>query len=107
MVAKNRNKRIHQKENSLADWYQAILKEYDCDEANRQRSQLTAKKSFKRYNNTQRTLSGAIFLYHGKRYVLTGQLSNGKYYRASSEGTKNFPARDCKIVAHNSGLVAI
>ena len=107
VVAKNRNKRTDQKEDSLADWYANMVAEKGKTEADRLRSQLVVTKSQRRYNDRNRKLPGAIFLYDDKCYVLHGQLTNGKYYRAFNQGNKNFPARDCKIVSHNSGLVAI
>lgn len=106
IVAKNRHKRTDQKEDSLAAWYAKTLREKGRLEANTLRSQLVAIKSQRRYNDRKRELPGAIFLYENKRYVLQGQLTNGQYYRAVGMGNKNFPARDCKMVAHNSGLVA-
>ena len=50
-------------------------------------------------------MPGAIFLYKNKRYVLTGQLANGAYYRAVGCEKQNFPAQECVILTKNTGLV--
>jgi hypothetical protein len=113
-VAKNRMKRMDQKGDSLADWYRKTLKEVGREQANAMRSQLTVLKSTRRYNNPDRIIPGAVFLYQGKRHILSGQLTGGKYYRAVGQEDaglsgkpKNFPARECRIVANNTGLIAV
>lgn len=97
-VAVNRKKRMDQKYNSLEDWYQKICIEYGSQKADILRSQLTTKKSQRHYNNMNRILPGAVFLHEGKRYVMTGQISHGMYYRAYGERSRNFPAAKCKIL---------
>ena len=64
-------------------------------------------KSKRSYRNPASILPGAEFIYNKERYILTGTLTNGKYYRAYGQGNKNFKASDCKIVKHNCGLVFI
>ena len=44
---------------------------------------------------------GAKFLYKGKEYVLIGQITNGKYYKAYGSD-KNFPANECRIIKYKS-----
>ena len=107
IVAKNRRKRTDQKDDSLVEWYQKTIREHGRATATLWRSQLIVTKSQRRYNNPDRVMPGAIFLYQNKRYVLQGQLTGGRYYRAVGQGTTNFPASDCKIVAKNTGLVTI
>ena len=65
-------------------------------------SQLKVTKSKRRYQNLKRVMLGAIFRYKSKRLVLTGQITKGQYYRACGQGKKNFPAKECKIVARRS-----
>ena len=62
------------------------------------RANLTAVKSVRRYNNPERVFPGAVFEYQGRRYVMSGQLTNGKYLWAEGISKKNFPARDCRIL---------
>ena len=71
------------------------------------RSRLTVKISQRRYNNLERMLPGAVFLYKGKRYVMKGQHSNGKYLRAVGDGKTNYPVKECRIGKRNQGLVFI
>ena len=68
---------------------------------------LRVQKSARYYNNPGRLMPGAAFLYRGKRYIMTGQLTGGKYYRALGQGKKNFPAKDCRILEHNTGIIYI
>lgn len=103
-VATNRKKRMDQKYDSLADWYGEMCDEHGVEAADAMRSRLAAKKSQRSYNNLDRVLPGAVFAFEGKRYVMTGQLSQGLYYRAYGEGSKNFPASRCRILGV-SGLV--
>lgn len=104
-VATNRRKRMEQKTTALEDWYQDIVKEFGTEEADRRQSVLTVQKSARRYNNPKRIMPGTVFLYRAKRYVMTGQLTGGRYLRAAGCGEKNFPARDGLIVQNNAGLV--
>ena len=69
------------------------------------RSQLTVTKSTRYYNDKNRIMPGATFLYKNKRYVLSGQLSNGTYYRAVGCENQNFPAKECIILTQNDGFV--
>ena len=104
IVAKNRKPRFEQDKKipAIKDWYAQL-----CDEVGRQQaraalSKVRTTKSYRRYNDTKRTLAGAIFLFQNKRYVLTGSLTNGQYYRAFGQGQKNFPARKCTIAQQKS-----
>ena len=96
-VAKNRKPRFEQKGKALSD---AGLSRQEL-------SRLTVKKSMRYYNSPDRIMPGTVFMYEGERYVLTGQLSGGQYYRALGCGSKNFPARQCRIVDRNRGLVYV
>ena len=68
-------------------------------------STLRVRKSTRYYNDHDRLMPGAEFLYGGKRYVMTGQLTGGKYLRAAGEGNKNFPVSKCVILKYNRGIV--
>lgn len=50
-------------------------------------------------------MPGAVFIYEGKHYVLSGNSHYGQYYMAIGCGAKTFPAKKCKIVQKNKGLV--
>ena len=71
------------------------------------RSRLTVKKSHRRYNNPERILPGAVFLYKGERHVMSGTLTGGEYLRAVGDGKTNYPVKECRIVKRNQGLVFI
>ncbi len=104
-VAKNRRKRTEQKDDSLHEWYLTTKAEYGKVEAHHMQSRLTVSKSRRYYNNPERIMPGTVFIYEGKRYVLSGQHCHGTYYRACGCGTNDFPAKDCTIVCGNTGLV--
>lgn len=104
IVAKNRKPRFEQdkKTPAISDWYKQLCDEVGCQQARTMLSKVSVTKSYRRYNDIRRTLAGAIFLFQNKRYVLTGSLTNGQYYRAFGRGQKNFPARKCAIVQQKS-----
>lgn len=105
VVAKNRKARFEQKGDSLVDWYNEQAQTLGKKAAEKLRSNLTVTKSTRYYNTPGRIMPGATFLYQGKRYVLSGQLANGAYYRAVGCENKNFPSKNCKLITHNMGIV--
>ena len=110
IVAKNRKPRFEQTGPSLQDWYHEQVRLIGKKETDRLCSQLTVEKSQRRYNNPDRIQPGTIFMYHGERHVLTGQITNGQYYRDKTlpvHDKTNYPARDCQILKKNTGLVFI
>lgn len=64
-------------------------------------------KSVRHYNTPNRIMPGAVFLYEGERYVLTGQFSYGQYFRAYGQDNRNFSAKAAKIIKKNEGLVYV
>lgn len=106
-VAKNRKKRTGQKTDSLKDWYQKQVEMYGKQKADCMRSQLKVTKSRRRYNNPDRMMPGAVFLYKGVRYVMRGQHCKGDYLQAVGMRSRDFPTKECKIVTQNTGLVFV
>jgi len=106
-VAKNRKKRMDQKDNSLAEWFADMVKVHGIREAERMRSRLSVKKSARHYNTKGRVMPGTVFQYHSKRYVMTRQISRGLYYYAYGCGDQNFSSRKVKIIQQNGGLVYV
>lgn len=106
-VATNRRKRMDQKSDSLEEWFEDMVSKYGKTSAEAMRSVLTVSKSQRYYNNMERLMPGTAFLYKGKVYILSGQLSGGEYFRAVGMGTINYPAKKCQLLAQNSGLVYI
>ena len=106
-VAKNRRKREEQKTDALEDWFQAMENIHGRQEAERMRSRLSVKKSTRYYNDMDRDRPGAVFVFQGKPYVLTGQLTGGQYYRAYGQENRNFPVKKCGVVQKNAGLVYV
>lgn len=41
----------------------------------------------------------------GERHVLNGQITNGQYFKAVGDAKTNYPAKKCRIVKQNEGLV--
>ena len=71
-------------------------------------SQLEVKKSTRRYNNPDRIMPGAVFLFNKERHVMSGQRTNGSYYLAADDPKDkktNCPAVKCRIATKNTGLV--
>lgn len=97
-------KRTGQKTDSLEDWYNKQVESYGKQAADRMRSRLKVTKSRRRYNNPDRMMPGAVFLYKGVRYVMRGRHCKGAYLQAVRMGSKEFPAKECKIVTQNTGL---
>ena len=106
-VAKNRRHRFEQTAPSLHEWYIEQKRLYGKAEARRLQRELTVKGSQRYYNASDRVMPGARFIYEGQEYVLTSQLSNGKYYHAYGCGEKNFPASKCSVIQQNEGLVYV
>lgn len=106
-VAKNRKKRTEQRGDSLEDWYNKQITLYGQKQAEYMLSQLTVKKSQRRYNDPKRALPGTVFLYDGERHVLSGRISNGDYFRAVGDTKTNYPVTKCRIIRQNEGLVFI
>ncbi len=104
-VAKNRKDRIEQKDDSLETWYQKMVQQYGEKEADCRRSILQVKKSTRHYNTPGRVMPGAVFYYKGERYIMCGQHSKGQYYRVVGDAKTNYPAKKCRIVKQNEGLV--
>lgn len=107
IVARNRKKRMDQKKDSLQEWFEKTVRKYGLEKAEALRSVLTVEKSSRRYNNRNREFPGALFRYKGKTYLLKSQITKGMYYRAYGCGDKNFPAKKCRILKHNTGLVYV
>ena len=96
-VAKNRKPRFEQKGPALSD---LILTRQEI-------SLLTVKKSVRYYNDPDRLMPGVEFFYDSERHIMTGQLTGGKYFRTAGQGTRNYPAANCRIRQENRGLVYI
>lgn len=58
-------------------------------------------------NTPERTMPGIVFLHGNKQYVMTGQHSNGKYYRAYDQEKRNFPAAKVRLLTQNTRLVFV
>lgn len=107
IIAKNRHKRFEQEGDSLEEWFNSMVELHGIQEAQRMCSQLTVQKSVRHYNTPNRIMPGAVFLYEGERYVLTGQFSYGQYFRAYGQDNRNFSAKAAKIIKKNEGLVYV
>ena len=104
IVAKNRKPRFEQKGKALSQWYENAVDEYGVEEANRMLSGLTVSRSYRRYNNLNREMPGAIIRYKGRIGILTGQQNKGYYYIVTGIPGR-IKASDCEILRHNPGLV--
>lgn len=97
LVAKNRNKRIDQKDDSLTEF--RIKQPEDV-------GNLTVVKGVVKYKDPKRILPGAIFLVHGEEMVLQGRHGKRKdgqtnYFEFVKQG--NFTPRQCKYLLRGGG----
>ena len=106
VVAKNRRKRTEQTSDSLHEFYENQKTLYGEIEARRALSRLTVSKSTRRYNNPNRLMPGAEFVYNNVRYVLRAQQNNGVYYLAE-DSDERMRADRCQIIKKNRGLVFV
>lgn len=95
IIARNRRPRFEQSGPALSD---AGLSESEI-------SRLSVTPSLRRYNTKGRLQPGAVLRYRKQSIILSGQLSNGQYYRAVNDMKTNYPSRDCIVLCHNAGLV--
>ena len=95
VVARNRTPRYEQQGKALSD----------LKLTRQETSKLQVRKSTRYYNDHDRLMPGTEFLYHGKRYIMSGQISRGLYLRALGDTKTNYPIRDCRIIRKNRGLV--
>ena len=103
-VAKNRKPRTEQEGPALSQWYEAQVEELGKREADRMLSRLTVKKSYRRYNNTERLFPGALIRCNSRIGILKGQQNNGYYYNIFGS-KERLSAKDCETLKCNTGLV--
>ena len=101
---KNRHKRTGQTDDSLYEWNLKNIEMYGIKEAQRRVSLLKAKKS-KRHYRSDISYIGWSFLYKGKRYVVSGSLTNNTYLRSVGDNKTNFSIKKVKFISKNEGLV--
>lgn len=106
-IATNRKPRFEQKGGTLSDWYSEQVKLKGKEYTDKLTGRITVKKSTRGYNSKDRVMPGTVFYYNGKRLVMTGQLTGGKYYRAYGDTKTNYPVNKCQIYKHNEGLVFV
>ena len=103
-VAKNRKPRFEQKGPALSQWYNEQVDFIGKREADRKLSKLTVKKSYRRYNDPDRLMPGALIRCNGRLGILTGQQNNGYYYLAKGISGR-IPSKNCEVLKQNTGLV--
>lgn len=106
-VATNRKPRFEQSGDALSDWYEKQVQRYGKREADKMLSVVTVKKSTRFYNVSNRLMPGTVFDYNGQRYVMSGQLTGGKYLRAYGDTKTNYSVLKCRVLRKNEGLVFI
>lgn len=106
-IATNRKPRFEQKGDALSDWYSKQIELNGQEKTDKLAGRVTVKKSVRGYNSKNRLMPGTIFYHNGKRFVLTGQLTGGKYYRSYGDSKTNYPAAKCQVYKQNEGLVFI
>ena len=93
---------MDQKTDSLEEWYGKQAQVHGEAKAKQLRNQLSVTKSCRRYQNPDRIMPGAVFLYKGTRHVLSSSITHGRYFRAIGDPKTNYPARDCVIVSFSA-----
>jgi hypothetical protein len=104
IVAKNRRPRFEQQGPAFSQWYDEQVELFGKKEADRMLSQLTVKKSYRRYNDPDRLMPGAMIMYDNRIGILTGQQNKGYYYIINGIQGR-IPSRKCSILKRNCGLV--
>ena len=106
-VATNRKPRFEQKGDAFSDWYSKQVELNGKKHADKLAGRVMVKKSRRNYNSKNRVMPGAVFYYGGKRLVLSGQTTRGKYYIAYENSKISYPASKCQIYKRNEGLVFV
>ena len=106
-IATNRKPRFEQSGDALSDWYEKQVQRYGKREADKMLSVVIVKKSTRFYNVSNRLMPGTVFDYNGQRYVMSGQLTGGKYLRAYGDTKTNYSVLKCRVLRKNAGLVFI
>ena len=109
-VAKNKNKRTGQKDNSLKEFREEIAKINSKKEVRRILSNLKVTPSKRYYRKKLPFQPGSIVSYNCSRYVVKGSLTNGAYLRLYNYPLKNgkeqnIPAREVSLITRKRGLV--
>ena len=109
-VAKNKNKRTGQKDNSLKEFREEIAKVNSKKEVRRILSSLNVTPSKRYYRKKLPFQPGSIVSYNCSRYVVKGSLTNGAYLRLYNYPLKNgkeqnIPAREVSLITRKRGLV--
>lgn len=104
-IATNRKPRFEQKDDAFSDWYSKQVELSGKEYADKMAGHITVKKSTRSYNSKNRIMPGTVFYYNGKRLILSGQTTRGKYYKAYGNSKTNYPAKKCQIYKRNEGLV--
>lgn len=111
-IAKNRNKRFEQKSDSFHDWMCKAKKGKSKTEFRKLCKEITVQKSTRYKNDMDRLRPGTVFKYTKPKkktrlctgkYILKGQITNGKYFQAQNAGG-NFPAANCRKLYFKSLL---
>ena len=106
-VARNRRKRMDQKEASLHEFYLEQKGRHGKQEAKRIMKKLTVQKSRRRYHTLGRLMPGTEFLSGKNRLVMSGQLTGGAYLRAYGDAKTNHSRSSVRIAKQNIGLVYV
>jgi hypothetical protein len=109
IAARNRKKKMEQKNPSLEDYREELITSIGKKEAARVISGLTVYKAIKRIRTSIKEIpmpQGSIVMYKGKRMVVMGVLNKGNLLVLENhEGY--VPVKECKLLARNSGIVCL
>ena len=84
-----------------------LRQKYDKQTVKKMISELVVVKSTRGYRDQNTIMPGAVFMYHGKHYVLSGTSNQGRYFRSVGQEKTNFPTKECKIVRKNTLFIYI
>lgn len=104
-IATNRKPRFEQKGETFSNWYKNQIETLGKRQADKLAGRVIVKKSTRGYNSKNRIMPGTIFYHNGKRLILSGQTTRGKYYKAYGDPKTNHPASKCQVYKQNEGLV--
>ena len=81
----------------MEDWYNKQVETYGKQKADCMRSRLKVVKSRRRYNNPNRLMPGAVFLYQGVRYVMRGSTVKVLTFRQSEWEVRTFLQKNVRL----------
>jgi len=109
-VARNRNKKTDQKEPSLSEYREKLLRTNSKKETDKLISGLKVVPSIKRYKTSIKDIPipyGSTVLYQGERHIVSGVLNKGATLRLVDRPKENIGLKKVRLLKRNTGIVCL